>query len=109
MTSCAALHGRDEFHVVPVDSPGFGRFNNGMTAEQVIEEVRRLPSRARAEVIAAALPQLDAEDRKEIERILRRLQHPDVPESFWSGVEDHEDGRTVDMDLVMREVPPSKE
>ena len=58
-----------------------------------------------AEVIAqiAALPEAE---RKIVERTLRRLTHPEVPEEIWEGYEDYEDGRFVDMDLVLREEPP---
>ena len=77
-----------------------------MTAAQVIEVVKRLPSWERAEVVSATLSQLEPEHRQAIERVLRRLQHPEIPESFWDGVEDHEDGRTVDMEAALHDKPP---
>ena len=52
------------------------------------------------------LRNLKPEQRRNIERFLRRLQHPEVPETFWQGVEDHEDGKTVDMETALREAPP---
>jgi len=79
-----------------------------MTAAQVIEEVRRLAPRERAEVVTATLSQLEPEARRIIERLLRRLQHPEIPESFWDGVEDHEDGRVVDMEAALHEIPPDR-
>ncbi len=58
-----------------------------------------------AEVIAQ-IETLPEAERKIVERALRRLTHPDVPEEIWEGYEDYEDGRFVDIDLVLREEPP---
>jgi hypothetical protein len=77
-----------------------------MTAAQVIEEMKSLPSAERARVVQETLRNLKPEQRRNIERFLRRLQHPEVPETFWQGVEDHEDGKTVDMETALREAPP---
>ena len=60
--------------------------------------MKALPASERAGVLKETLRDLDDQERRPIERFLRRLQHPDVPESFWQGVEDHEDGRVVDLD-----------
>jgi len=54
----------------------------------------------------ALLSEYLGEHKKPIERLLRRLEHPDVPEDFWAGMEDIEDGRIVDMEVAMNEVPP---
>jgi hypothetical protein len=43
---------------------------------------------------------------KAIERLLRRLQNPDIPEDVWIGFEDIEDGRVVDMETALNETPP---
>jgi hypothetical protein len=77
-----------------------------MTAAQVLEEMKSLPSAERARVVQETLRNLKPEQRRNIERFLRRLQHPEVPETFWQGVEDHEDGKTVDMETALREAPP---
>ena len=77
-----------------------------MTAAQILQEFNTLPISEQAHVVEQTLRQLTAEDRKPIERLIRRLQHPDVPESFWEGVEDHEADRTVDMETALRETPP---
>ena len=79
-----------------------------MTASQIILEVKHLPFRERLEVIEQTLRHLTREERKPIERLLRRLQYPDIPDSFWSGVEDHEDDRTVDMEIALHEKPPEQ-
>jgi hypothetical protein len=80
-----------------------------MTAVQVIAQIKALPAADRAQVVEEAIRQLKPEERKPIERLLRRLQHPDIPESFWQGAEDHEDGRTVEMEAALREAPPAVE
>jgi hypothetical protein len=68
-----------------------------MTAVQLIEQMKALPVRERSRVMEQTIREFTSEERKPIERLLRRLQHPDVPEDFWQGVEDHEDDRTVDI------------
>ncbi len=55
-----------------------------------MQEMNTLPGQERARVMEETLRKLTAEERKPIERLIRRLQYPDVPESFWQGVEDHE-------------------
>jgi len=79
-----------------------------MTTAQLVQEINTLPRQERARVVEETLRHLTAEERKPIERLMRRLQYPDVPESFWQGVEDHEDDRTVDMETALREIPPRK-
>ncbi len=79
-----------------------------MTAAQLLEELNTLPRPERARVVEQTLRQLSFEERKPIERLFRRLQHPEVPESFWDGIEDHEDDRTVDMETALRETPPRR-
>jgi hypothetical protein len=77
-----------------------------VTAAQLLEQIKGLPATERTYVVEQAVRQLTAEERKPIERLLRRLQHPDIPESFWEGVEDHEDGGVVEMETALRETPP---
>jgi hypothetical protein len=79
-----------------------------MTAVELIKEMKALPAQERAQVVKQAIQELAADERKSIERLLRRLQHPDVPEAFWQGVEDHEEGRTVDLETALRETPPGR-
>ena len=62
-----------------------------MSAAEVIAEIETLPV---AELVI-------------IERAVRRLAHPDIPEEVWAGFEDYEAGRLVEMDTVLREEPPS--
>ena len=78
-----------------------------MTTAELIEEIKALSAKDRTLVVEEVIRHATPEARKSIERLLRRLQHPDVPESFWQGVKDHEDGRTVDMETALRETPPA--
>ena len=78
-----------------------------MSVTQVIAEIEALPAAERVQVAEETLRRLGTEDLKIVERTLRRLAHPDVPEEIWQGYEDYEDGRMVDLDVVLNEDPPS--
>lgn len=80
-----------------------------MTSSEVLSEIRHLPTREKTAILEEMLRNLTLEERKPIERLIRRLQHPELPESFWDGIEDHEDGRTVDMETALREAPPKSQ
>jgi hypothetical protein len=77
-----------------------------MSAAEVLAQVTALPPAERAQVVQQSLEQLDPDMLKLVERKLRRLQHPEVPASFWEGVEDMEDDRGVDMETALFETPP---
>jgi len=77
-----------------------------MSAAEVIAEIQTLTPAERASVIEKTLPQLSVEQLKLIDRQLRRLANPEVPDSFWDGIEDSEDGRVVDMETALYETPP---
>lgn len=79
-----------------------------MTATEVLQQFNSLAKAEREKVMEEALRQLSVEERKPIERLIRRLQHPGIPESFWEGVEDHEDGRSVEMETALKETPPGR-
>lgn len=69
-----------------------------MTEAQLLQELSALSQSGKARIVEETLRRLTPEERKPIERLIRRLQHPEIPESFWQGVEDHEDDRAVDME-----------
>ncbi|PWU12487.1 MAG: hypothetical protein C5B50_21350 [Verrucomicrobia bacterium] len=79
-----------------------------MSAEQIIEELKALPPHQRAQVFKETFPGLCPQAGKTVERLLRRLENPDVPEDVWRGIEDAEDGRLVDMETALNEAPPSR-
>src|SRR5256885_12699678 len=74
-----------------------------MSAEQIIEEIKALTPGERAEVFKKTLPSICPQSSKAIERLLRRLENPDIPEDVWRGIEDAEDGRFVDMETALRQ------
>jgi hypothetical protein len=79
-----------------------------MSVAQVIAEIEALPQAERVRVAEETLRRLSPDDLKTVERFLRRIAHPDVPEEVWEGFEDTEDGRVVDLDMVLREEPPAR-
>ena len=68
-----------------------------MSTAELAKELAALPRDKRAEVLRAACHDLDPESRQAVERLLRRLESPDVPEGFWEGLEEAEDGHTIPM------------
>jgi len=79
------------------------------SAQEVIERFRALPAGERIEVLKKTLPAFSPQNAKAVERLLRRLENPDIPEDVWRGIEDAEDGRFVDMETVLSGAsPPSR-
>ncbi len=68
-----------------------------MSTAQLAKELAALPQAERVEVLRAAAHDLDPQSRKAVERLLRRLENPDVPEDFWEGLEESEDGKALDV------------
>jgi hypothetical protein len=79
-----------------------------MTAATLESELRAVPDPVRGEVMGAALRAIYPASGKSIERLIRRMENPDIPEDVWRGIEDAEDGRLVDMETVMSEPPPCR-
>ena len=77
-----------------------------MSVTEVLAEIEALTETERVRVAQGTLRHLHVDDLKVVERTLRRLAHPEVPEEVWRGYEDCEDGHTVDMDVALNEVPP---
>jgi hypothetical protein len=83
-----------------------GNCNSGcMSTAEIFKELESLPRPERADVAKRILQGLCA-DRKAVERVMRRIENPDVPEDVWRGIEDAEDGRMVGMETALREKPP---
>jgi hypothetical protein len=68
-----------------------------MTATILERELKALPEGQRTKVIGAALRELSPKKLKTIERELRRLAHPEVPEDVWIGFEEAEDGAGMEI------------
>ena len=80
-----------------------------MTATDIIREAENLPKAEKLQVIHHLLGAVnggDAAQQKAVERLLRRLENPDIPEAMFRAMEDIEDGRTVDMETALHEKPP---
>ena len=77
-----------------------------MSRAEIVSELESLPPSERAEIIKSALVNLCPHGGKVIERMIRRLENPDISEDVWRGMEDAEDGRFVDMEAAMTAKPP---
>ena len=81
-----------------------------MTAAQIIKEIKALPRDEQYRVLTEAIGEVAAHERKEItkllQRVQRRLQHPEVPEDVWEGFEQAEDGKLVDLDTTLTQPYP---
>ncbi len=77
-----------------------------MSVTEIDRQLEALPLPERTEVIKRALVKLCPQNRMVIERLIRRLENPDIPEDVWRGIEDAEDGRFVDMGTALPQPPP---
>jgi len=68
-----------------------------MTATAIKRELLALPETERRRIISDALDKLSVPALKELERHLRRLAHPEIPEDVWLGFEQAEDGSGIEI------------
>jgi hypothetical protein len=78
-----------------------------MTANMLEHELKILPEAERAQILSAALRDLSPVSLKELERQLRRLAHPEVPEDVWTGFEEAEEGRGIEIRDEHFDQPPA--
>lgn len=78
-----------------------------MSACEILKELEALPRPERTSVARRVLETLYPET-KTVERLMRRIENPDIPEDVWRGIEDAEDGRTVEMETALRDQPPAR-
>ena len=78
-----------------------------MSASEILKELESLPRPERTRVARRVLETLCRES-KTVERLMRRVENPDIPEDVWRGIEDAEDGRTVEMETALRDQPPAR-
>jgi hypothetical protein len=78
----------------------------GMTADILENELKTLPEAERTRIIRGALQELSPSALKALERQLRRFAHPEVPEDVWTGFEEAEDGRGIEVRDEHFEHPP---
>lgn len=79
-----------------------------MSATEIFKELESLPRPERTNVARRILQSL-CSDSKAVERVMRRIENPDVPADVWRGIEDAEDGPVVDMETALHEKPPWRE
>ncbi len=77
-----------------------------MTADFLANELKTLPEAERTRIIRGALQELSPHALKTLERQLRRFAHPEVPEDVWTGFEEAEDGRGIEVQDEHFERPP---
>ncbi len=68
-----------------------------MSTAKLTKELAALPEAERLRILRETLRELYPHSDKAIERLLRRLENPDVPEDFWEGLEQAEDGKALDV------------
>lgn len=68
-----------------------------MTADEIMREVEALSPAEKAEVARSALRQLYPNNETAVRRALFRLDHPEIPDEFVTGMEELEDGKGVEM------------
>ena len=73
----------------------------------MIDELATMPEEKRHEAVKAILARLYPSGGKVIERMLRRIEHPEVPEDVWEGFEEAEDGKGIEMRDEHFENPPA--
>lgn len=76
-----------------------------MTAAQIIQEIKALPRDEQRRVLMEAIGEVSAHERKDIGKLLRRVQrrleHPEISEDVWEGYEQAEDDKLVDLDTAL--------
>jgi hypothetical protein len=78
--------------------------SDSMSAAEIFKELESLPRPERANVAKRILQGL-CTDSRAVERMMRRIENPDIPGDVWRGIEDAEDGRVVDMETALCEKP----
>jgi hypothetical protein len=68
-----------------------------MSATEMIAELAALPDQQRHQTVGMILAHLYPGGQKTIDRMLRRLEHPDVPEDVWEGYEQAEAGMGIEV------------
>ena len=75
-----------------------------MSTAEIVKELEGLPESERATAVRRVLDALYPASGKIVERTLRRLENPDIPEDVWRGIEEAEDGRLIDLDEALGEL-----
>jgi hypothetical protein len=78
-----------------------------LSKAEIIRELEAVPEAERLNVARRVLEALYPGRGKLMDRILRRLEHPDVPDDFWEAVEEVEDGKAIEMRYEHFDRPPA--
>lgn len=77
-----------------------------MSTADLIHEIEALPQEQRAKAVKAMLKAVYHQNDRTIERLLRRLEHPEIPDDVWAGLEEAEDGQAIEMKDEHFDNPP---
>jgi hypothetical protein len=69
----------------------------------MIEQLEALP-RPEKESVARRVLETLCHNRKLVERIMRRIENPDIAEEVWRGIEEAEDGQLIDLEEALTEL-----
>ena len=100
--------------VTRVDGGEWAWQSGGMTAIQIIEEIKALPHDEQRRVLTGALEEVSAHERQAVAKLLHRVQrrweHPMIPGDVWVGYDQAEDGKLVDLDTALTQPyqPPTR-
>ena len=75
-----------------------------MSSAEIVKELESMPRPELTSIAKKILHNLCGDD-KAVERVMRRIENPDIPEDVWRGIEDAEDGRVVDMEIALHDRP----
>jgi hypothetical protein len=78
-----------------------------MSASEFIEQLSTLPDAERQQTLRAILERLYPAETKSIERFMRRIEHPEIPEDVWEGFEEAEDGNGIEIRDEHFDNPPA--
>lgn len=78
-----------------------------MSMAEIVKELEALPRQERETIAKRVLRSL-CSDTKVIERVMRRIENPDIAEDVWRGMEDAEDGRLVEMETALHDKPAKR-
>ena len=79
-----------------------------MSATEIIRAAEALPPTEKLEVMRHWVAEFadDPKQRSTVERLLRRLENPDIPEDVWQGFEECEDSKGIEMSDEHFRTPP---
>jgi len=63
----------------------------------MIAELAAMPEEERQETVRAILAGLYPDGKKVVDRMLRRMENPEVPEEVWESFEEAEDGKGIEI------------